>query len=238
MTLRAENLRYGYGGAFALDVPRLEVAAGQVLAVVGTAGAGKSTLLRVVAGLLLPFEGKIAVGDAALDPRDPMPHRRRVGALFSRPARFRGTALENASAGLWAQGRPRKEAAAEARAWLGRVGAAELALRDAASLTDGEFQRVALARALAPGPQFLLLDEPFARLDTAARDAWVAEIGRLAVDAKLGVLLATQAPSEASRIADRVMVLEAGRVAQEGTPEELRAHPAEAAVASLFPRGA
>ncbi|MBI2923510.1 MAG: ATP-binding cassette domain-containing protein [Planctomycetes bacterium] len=234
MILATENLRWSYGAAFTLDVPRLALATGETLAIVGPNGAGKSTLLRLLAGLLAPFEGTVALDGVPLDARNPVPHRRRIGFVFARPARFRGTALENAAAGLIARGRPRAGSLATAAALLERLGISRLASARASTLSDGEFQRVALARALATAPDFLFLDEPFARFDPPARAEWAAEIARLAGEGRHGVLLVTQEPAEASRLAGRIAVLDRGRIVQEGSSEELRARPATPVVAQFF----
>lgn len=226
MTLAAEDIRFAYDGCFSLAVSRLCVAPGEVVAVVGRNGAGKSTLLRLLAGLLFPFEGRVSIDGRPLDPREPIPHRRRIGFVFARPVRFRGTALENAAAGLVAQGAGRKGALERARAWLERMGVAAKADAPATTLSDGELQRVAFARALAPEPDYVFLDEPFARFDPPTRAEWAAEVARLASAGERGILLVTQEPSEALRLARRIVILDHGRVVQEGLTEELRAAPA------------
>jgi molybdate transport system ATP-binding protein len=234
MTLLASDIRFAYPGGPSFEVGRLSVDPGEIVAILGVNGAGKSTLLRVLAGLLLPFDGVVSIGGRALDPRRPLAHRRRIGFVFARPVRFRGSALDNAAASLVARGVARGEARACARAWLERLGIAAKADLPATTLSDGEFQRVALGRALLPGPELLFLDEPFARFDPPTREGWAADLEELAGDGNRGVLLVTQEPLEALRLARRIIVLDGGRIVEEATPDELRRGPRSVAARRLL----
>ncbi|HEY0559036.1 MAG TPA: ABC transporter ATP-binding protein [Frankiaceae bacterium] len=229
------RLRTG-AGDFALTAD-LTAAPGQTLGVVGPNGAGKTTLLRALAGLLPPG-GPVTLGDAVLD--DPAarlhvpPERRDIGVVFQDLLLFpRLSARENVAFGLRARGAGRREARATADAWLDRVDLAGLGDRRPGQLSGGQQQRVALARALAPGPRLLLLDEPLSSLDpTAAAAARALLTTHLSAFDGVTVLV-THDPLEALVLADRLVVLDAGRVAQEGPPADVAARPRTAHVAQL-----
>jgi molybdate transport system ATP-binding protein len=224
-------------GAFTLDVA-LEVAAGEVVAVLGPNGAGKSTLLRVLAGLLALDAGRLHLGGTCLD--DPAADvfvpaaRRRLGVVFQDYRLFPHlSSRENVAFGLRSTGTPRAAARAAADGWLARFGLADLAGRRPAELSGGQAQRVALARALATGPQLLLLDEPLAALDTATRDDVRAELRNRLVDFPGPVLLVTHDLLDALALADRILVLEEGRVVQDDAPQRVVTRPLTPYVARL-----
>jgi molybdate transport system ATP-binding protein len=222
-------------GALALDVA-LEVEAGECLAVAGPSGSGKTSALRVVAGLLRPEQGLVeAGGETWLDTRrgiDVPPERRRCGYLFQEYALFPHlTAWQNVAYPL--SGVPRRERRRRAVALLERFGMAELADARPRTLSGGERQRVALARVLARGPGVLLLDEPLAALDARTRAGALRELGAVLRDVDVPALLVTHDFAEAAQLGDRVGVIDAGRVVQEGTPSELAAAPRSAFVADF-----
>ena len=207
----------------------LEAAAGEVLVVIGPNGAGKSTLLRAVAGL---EPGRVRVGDH--DWTDLEVPRRRVGYVFQDQSLFPHlSAQDNVAFGPRARGRSRREADAVAREWLERFGIGELAARRPHELSGGQAQRVAIARALATDPDVLLLDEPFTGLDVSAQMALRVELGRHLRDFAGIALLVTHDAIDALTLADRVLVLDGGRVAQVGRPAEVAAEPRTAHVARL-----
>ncbi|MEA2455419.1 MAG: molybdate transport system ATP-binding protein [Thermoleophilaceae bacterium] len=222
-------------GALALEVA-LEVEAGECLAVAGPSGAGKTSVLRVAAGLLRPEHGVVeAAGETWLDTRrgiDVPPERRRCGYLFQEYALFPNlTAWQNVAYPL--VGVPRRERRERAMALLERFGVDELADARPRTLSGGERQRVALARALARRPGVLLLDEPLAALDARTRAAALRELGAVLRDVEVPALLVTHDFAEAAQLGDRVGVIDAGRVVQEGTPSELAAAPRSAFVADF-----
>ena len=207
----------------------LEAAAGEVLVVIGPNGAGKSTLLRAVAGL---EPGRVRVGDH--DWTDLEVPRRRVGYVFQDQSLFPHlSAQDNVAFGPRARGRSRREADAVAREWLERFGIGELAARRPRELSGGQAQRVAIARALATDPDVLLLDEPFTGLDVSAQMALRVELGRHLRDFAGIALLVTHDAIDALTLADRVLVLDGGRVAQVGRPAEVAAEPRTSHVARL-----
>ncbi|MFN8074579.1 MAG: ABC transporter ATP-binding protein [Kineosporiaceae bacterium] len=226
---------------FALEVA-LSVAPGEVLAVVGPNGSGKTTLLRAVAGLVRSETGTIALagrtldGDAAFVPA----HRRRVGYVFQDHRLFAHLdVVDNvAFAGAlgWGPGRRGRRSATreDARAWLARLGLEGLERRRPRQLSGGQAQRVALARALAARPDVLLLDEPFAALDAATRRDVRAHLREHLAGFSGPVVLVTHDPLEALLLADRIAVLERGRLTQLGTPADVARRPASAYVARLM----
>jgi molybdate transport system ATP-binding protein len=208
----------------------------QTLAVLGPNGAGKSTLLRAVAGLLALDEGTIRLGDVVLDgPRTFLaPQERRVGVVFQDHRLFPHLrVIDNVAFGPRSRGVDRRAARAAAREWLERLGLGELSRRRPLQLSGGQAQRVALARALAADPAALLLDEPLAALDVQTRAEVQGEL-REHLRAFAGpTLLVTHDPIEALLLADRIVVLERGRVAQAGTPAEVASRPLTPYVARL-----
>ena len=223
--------------AFALDVD-LTCAPGATVAVVGPNGAGKTTLLRCIAGLQPIDSGRIELSGAVVDDAEAgrwvAPERRHTGVVFQDHLLFPPlSALDNVAFGLRCARRSRADARAEAAAWLGRVGVGDRAQARPAELSGGEAQRVALARALAPGPQVLLLDEPLAALDATTRVEVRTELRRH-LAAFPGVrLLVTHDPVDVAALADRVVVLEGGRIVQQGSPAEVAARPRTPWAASL-----
>lgn len=207
----------------------VSAAAGEVLVVIGPNGAGKSTLLRAIAGL---EPGRVRVGDEDWTERE-VP-RRRVGYVFQDQSLFPHlSALDNVAFGPRARGRSRREADGAARAWLERFGIADLAGRRPRELSGGQAQRVAIARALATDPDVLLLDEPFTGLDVSAQMALRNELGKHLGDFAGVTLLVTHDAIDAVTLADRVLVLDEGRVAQVGPPAEVAAEPRTPHVARL-----
>ncbi|OLR89867.1 sulfate/molybdate ABC transporter ATP-binding protein [Actinokineospora bangkokensis] len=224
-------------GSFDLDVD-VQVSAGEVLAVLGPNGSGKSTLLGAVAGLLRPDDGLVEVGGRVLTDTARRAHlppaRRGVGLLAQDPLLFPHlTALANVAFGPRATGSGRRRATELAHRWLAEVGAAEFARRKPAALSGGQAQRVALARALAAGPGLLLLDEPFAALDVDAAPALRGVLRRVLAAAGQTALLVTHDPLDALALADRVVVLGAGRVVEEGPTREVLSRPRTAFTASI-----
>ena len=224
-------------GAFDLDVG-LAVAAGELVAVLGPNGAGKTSLLRALAGLLPLSGGRVALDgvvleDPALGIRVPS-ERRPVGLVFQDYLLFPHlSVLENVAFGLRARGRRHETAVVEARRWLDRVGLPTDGNRKPASLSGGQAQRVALARVLATSPALLLLDEPMAALDASAKVEFRRDL-RNHLESFAGVrLLVTHDPIEAIAMADRLVVLEDGRVLQSGTPADVTQHPRSRYVADL-----
>ena len=216
-------------GGFALDV-RMEVASGEVVAVLGRNGAGKSTLLSVLAGLVRPETGHIALAGRVLTDTGRRvhvpPHRRGVGLLAQDPLLFPHlSVLANVAFGPSCLGASRRQSEDAARHWLSEVDAVGLAGRRRWQLSGGQAQRVALARALAAEPDLLLLDEPFAALDVDAAPALRAMTRRVLRGASRTALLVTHDPLDALVLADRVIVLSEGRLVEQGPTRSVLARP-------------
>ena len=235
MTLEA-RVRAGVG-AFELDV-QLAVAAGELVAVLGPNGAGKTSLLRALAGLLPLSAGRVTLDGVVLE--DPVEgirvpsERRPIGLVFQDYLLFPHlSVLENVAFGLRARGMARAAAIDEARRWLDRVGLPAEGDRKPVSLSGGQAQRVALARVLALNPALLLLDEPMAALDASTRVEFRRDLRRHLESFRGVRLLVTHDPVEAMAMADRLVVLENGRVLQSGTPADVTQHPRSRYVADL-----
>jgi molybdate transport system ATP-binding protein len=216
----------------------LEVADGAVLAVLGPNGAGKSTLLRMLAGLLPPDDGRVAVDGQTWDDVPAgvhLPaHERRLGMVFQDHLLFPHLSVtDNVAFGLRTRGLRRPAARAVASEWLARVGIAELGDRRPGRLSGGQAQRAALARALVGAPALLLLDEPLSALDARTRLTVRAELRHHLADFPGSTVLVTHDPVDAMALADRVVVVEEGRVVQAGTPADVSRHPRTDYVARL-----
>jgi molybdate transport system ATP-binding protein len=212
----------------------VEVAVGECLAVIGPNGAGKSTLVEALAGLLPIDDGQISFGDAVVSaPRRSVPaHRRRVGLVAQRADLFPFLdVVGNVAFGPRSAGAGRAAARERARAALAAVGVEPLAERRPDTLSGGQAQRVAIARALATDPAVLLLDEPTSALDLGVRDGVRAAL-RTAVAGRPSVLV-THDPVEVVALADRVVVLEGGRVVEQGTPAAVLGRPTSAFAATF-----
>ena len=235
MTLDAD-LHLARGG-FRLDLA-LTAEPGEVVALLGPNGAGKSTTLRALAGLLPVDRGHVRLGAHVLEHtvtgvRRP-PERRQVGVVFQDYLLFPHlTARENVAFGLRARGVDRATARARADEQLVRVGLADHAGKRPRELSGGQAQRVALARALVTDPQLLLLDEPLAALDAGTRVEVRADLRRRLADFAGATVLVTHDALDAFVLADRLVVVEGGRVAQTGSPAEVARHPRTDYVARL-----
>ncbi|MEV5189354.1 ABC transporter ATP-binding protein [Streptomyces werraensis] len=218
-------------GSFRLDVA-LSAAPGDVVALLGPNGAGKTTALRALAGLAPLTDGHLRLDGTDLA-RTP-PESRPVGVVFQDYLLFPHlTALDNVAFGPRCRGAGRSEARARAAAWLERMGLAEHVGAKPKRLSGGQAQRVALARALATDPRLLLLDEPLAALDARTRLEVRAQLRRHLADFEAVAVLVTHDPLDAMVLADRLVVVERGRVVQEGAPADIARHPRTDYIAQL-----
>jgi molybdate transport system ATP-binding protein len=222
-------------GSLELDVA-LEVRSGECLALAGPSGAGKTSVLRIAAGLVRPERGLVeANGETWLDTErgvDVPAERRRCGYVFQEYALFPHlSAWQNVAYPL--RGMPRGQRRERSLELLRRFGLGELADARPRTLSGGERQRVAVARALARKPQVLLLDEPLSALDARTRARAARELAAVLSDVEVPALLVTHDFAEAAQLGDRVGVIDAGRVVQEGSPTELAAAPRSAFVADF-----
>ncbi|MER6806483.1 MULTISPECIES: ABC transporter ATP-binding protein [Streptomyces] len=218
-------------GTFRLDIA-LTAAPGDVVALLGPNGAGKTTALRALAGLTPLTAGHLRLDGAELH-RTP-PESRPIGVVFQDYLLFPHlTALDNVAFGPRCRGTGKAEARAQAAEWLDRMGLAEHAGAKPRRLSGGQAQRVALARALATHPRLLLLDEPLAALDARTRLEVRARLRRHLAAFEAVAVLVTHDPLDAMVLADRLVVVEQGRIVQEGTPSDIARHPRTEYIAQL-----
>jgi iron(III) transport system ATP-binding protein len=228
-----ERVSFGYGGAPVLDDVSLEISKGEFFAFLGPSGSGKTTLLRLVAGFGTPSSGTIRIG--ARDITSVPAWKRNVGMVFQSYALWpHMTVGANVAFGLEQRGLPRATIAEKVRGALELVGLAHLADRRPAQLSGGQQQRVALARTLVIEPEVLLLDEPLSNLDAKLRVEMRQEIAALQRKLGLTTIYVTHDQEEANAVADRIAVLDGGRIQQVGSPISLYDRPANRFVAAFL----
>ena len=209
-----------YGSFLAVDNVTLDIKAGELIALLGPSGCGKTTLLRIIAGFIMQSEGHVLIGENMVD--ELPPNRREVGIVFQNYALFpHMTIADNIAYGLAARGMPKAEQDARVTEMLALIKLDHIADRFPKQLSGGQQQRVALARALAVKPNILLLDEPFAALDKNLRLDMQIEIKRIQRLAGTTTVLVTHDQEEALSMADRVAVLNQGKLEQYAPPTEV-----------------
>lgn len=236
MTLHGE-ITVDRGSRFTLEL-ELTAERGETVGLLGPNGAGKSSALRVLAGLLPLSAGRIELDGQVLDDAAEgtfvPPERRPIGVVFQDYLLFPHlSALDNVAFGLRARGMHRRAAREQAGQWLRTVGIGDHARSRPRALSGGQAQRVALARALVTNPRLLLLDEPLAALDASTRIQIRAQLRHHLLDFPGTTVLVTHDPLDAMVIADRLLILEGGRVVQQGTPTEIAQRPRTDYVARL-----
>ena len=235
--LRLDGITRQVGGRTLLDGLDLQVAPGECLALLGPSGCGKTTTLRLVAGLDPLSAGRVLLDGEDISALDPA--QRRVGMVFQSYALYPHlTVAENLTLGLRIRGVPAPEREERLAAVLGLLQLQELRQRRPAQLSGGQRQRVALGRALLRQPRLMLLDEPMSNLDAQLREELRPELRRLLTAAGHPVLYVTHDQQEAMGLADRIAVLDQGRLQQVGDPRELHLNPANRFVASFIGRPA
>ncbi len=237
MSIRVENITKRFGDFTALGGISLDFPQGQLTALLGPSGCGKTTLLRIIAGLEQADSGTILL--EGQDATEKHVRERRVGFVFQHYALFRHMSVfENVAFGLRVKPRSRRPAEAEIRgkamALLEMVQLARLAGRYPAQLSGGQRQRVALARALAVEPQVLLLDEPFGALDAKVRKELRRWLRQLHDELHITSIFVTHDQDEALELADRIVVMNEGRIEQIGSPQAVYDHPATPFVHSFL----
>lgn len=233
MSLEFRHIAHAYGTNRALNDISFIAPQGEITCLLGSSGCGKSTLLNLTAGLLPVQQGSVYLGGELLadQAQSPPPEKRPVGLVFQDGALFpHMTIAQNVAFGL-AKGGGRDALVEE---WLERVGLSGLGGRYPHELSGGQQQRAALARAMAPEPQVLLMDEPFASVDIVLRRSLRRECRAVLKARGATVILVTHDPEEALDIADRIAVMDRGRIAQFGTPQELYDMPSSASVGAIF----
>ncbi len=225
MSITVKNITKRFGSFTALDDVSLEVPNGSLLALLGPSGSGKTTLLRIIAGLDVPDSGSVLCQDE--DVTRQSARDRNVGFVFQHYALFRHMSVfENVAFGMRVRKQPKKLIAERVNELLQLVRLDGLGRRYPAQLSGGQRQRVALARALAIQPKVLLLDEPFGALDAKVRQELRGWLRRLHHEINMTSVFVTHDQEEAFEVADRVVVMNHGRVEQAGAPDEVFEHPA------------
>jgi iron(III) transport system ATP-binding protein len=235
VSVRVTDVEKRFGDTRAVAGVTLDVADGELVAVLGPSGCGKTTLLRLIAGFESPDAGTIEVGGEVVAGRGALvpPEKRRIGMVFQDYALFPHLKVDaNVGFGLL------RESSSERRVLAARalelVGLAHKAGSYPHELSGGERQRVALARALAPKPEVVLLDEPFSSLDATLRADLRRDVEKILREAKATALLVTHDQEEALSLADRVAVMRDGVIRQDGTPEEVYGRPTDHWVTSFL----
>ena len=224
MSVEVSGISRSFGLTRAVDDVTLEVRTGEIFGVLGPSGCGKTTLLRLIAGFERPQAGNVTVGGSLVagDGTWVPPERRRIGMVFQDYALFPHLSVErNVGFGV------SRGADADIQRALELVGLQHKADRHPHELSGGERQRVALARALAPGPDVVLLDEPFSNLDATLRAELRREVELILRDAGATAILVTHDQEEALTLTDRLALMREGRIVQIGAPEAVYAQPAE-----------
>jgi sulfate transport system ATP-binding protein len=225
MTIEVRGLTKQFGSFYALDDVSINVPGGGLIALLGPSGSGKTTLLRILAGLEYPDRGSAMID--GVDLASQSARQRNVGLVFQHYALFRHLdVFENIAFALRVRRRPKDEVEARVRELLKLIQLESLEKRLPAQLSGGQRQRVALARALAARPRVLLLDEPFGALDAQVRAELRGWLRRLHDEIHITTVFVTHDQDEAFEVADRVVVMNRGKIEQAGTPAEVFEHPA------------
>ncbi|WP_331233982.1 ABC transporter ATP-binding protein [Natronorarus salvus] len=235
MTLSLRGLTHRYGNEPAVEDVSFAIGSGELVALLGPSGCGKTTIVQAVAGHVRPTGGRIRLRGE--DVTDRPPESRRVGIVFQRPTLYpHMTVAENVAYGLAARGMDVDEREVVVSRHLDLIGLADRHEAYPAELSGGQARRVELARALAPEPDLLVLDEPLSALDRALRERLRGEIARIQRETGVTTLFVTHDQEEAMALADRLVVMDDGRVAGIGTPRELYETPPNPFVASFLGR--
>lgn len=234
LILEARNLLVRRGGAEVLSIPEFSLRERESVALIGPNGAGKSTLLLTLATLLKPAAGEIRFhGSPVVASARDTAYRRRIAMVFQEPLLFDSTVFDNVASGLKIRGIAAEEIRQRVGECLERFRIGHLSERSARRLSGGEVQRTSLARAFATRPEVVLLDEPFVALDPPTRHALMVDLAEVLRESGSAAIIATHDQMEALRLADRMMVMQGGRVVQSGTTAEVTVNPVNAFAATF-----
>ena len=239
MKITLENLSLQYGGVRVVKELDLEIGDGESLVLLGQSGCGKTSTMRCIAGLEQPSGGRITIGDTVVHDSERglsvAPYKRNVGMVFQSYAVWpHRTVSENVGFSLKMKKVPKDEAITRVRKALAVVGLSEYETRGASQLSGGQMQRVALARSLVMQPSVLLLDEPLSNLDARLRERLRIELREIQLDLNLTTVYVTHDQIEAFALADRIALMQHGRIVQIGTPQEIYAAPSTKSIADFL----
>jgi tungstate transport system ATP-binding protein len=234
LLLEARDLQVRRGGAEVLSISSFTLHENETVALIGPNGAGKSSLMLSLAGLIEPASGRILFrNEPVLSGSATTGYRRRIAMVFQEPLLFDTTVFGNVASGLKLRGLSRNEIRKRVDACLQRFRIAHLAERSARKLSGGEAQRTSLARAFATQPEMVLLDEPFVALDPPTRQALTDDLEQILRESGTAAIISTHDQAEALRLADRMMVMNGGKIVQTGPPSDVMNHPATEFVAAF-----
>jgi tungstate transport system ATP-binding protein len=233
MLVEVRDLVVTRGGRRVLEIEQFGVTEHETVAVVGPNGAGKSTLLLTLASLVRPAQGSLRYRGAPVIHAEELAFRRRIGLVFPDPLLLDTSVFANVASGLRFRGVPSGAARVRVDTWLERLGIGHLRDRPARHVSSGEAQRVSLARSLVLEPEILLLDEPFASVDVAARAQLLDDLERLLRETAIACVLVTHDLDEAGRLGTRLAVVIDGQLRQEDSPTRVFASPIDADVAAF-----
>ena len=239
MKITLENLSLQYGGNTVVKDLDLQIADGESLVLLGQSGCGKTSTMRCIAGLEHPSAGRITIGDTVVHDSarhvDVAPYKRNVGMVFQSYAVWpHRTVFENVAFSLKMKKVAKDETTTRVRKALAVVGLSDYENRGASQLSGGQMQRVALARSLVMQPSVLLLDEPLSNLDARLRERLRIELREIQLDLDLTTVYVTHDQIEAFALADRIALMQHGRIVQIGTPQEIYAAPTTRSIADFL----
>jgi tungstate transport system ATP-binding protein len=232
--IAAQDLSVVYGSKQILDIPSVQVLPNRVTAIIGPNGSGKTTLSLCLALLLKPTTGRILYkGHVVPNGASMMEMRRNFAVVFQEPLLLNMTVWDNVTLGMKLRGFKRQEIEERAHRWLERFGIDSLASRNARTLSGGEAQRASLSRAFVLQPEVLFLDEPFAALDVPTRQSLFGDMMNILQETRCTTVMVTHDRNEAQTLANRIIMLLNGKIAQEGTPKEIFTSPANEEIAKF-----
>lgn len=202
-----------------------QIERGERVGLAGPNGSGKSSLIKILSFLQRPSQGQILLDGQPVGKQIPLAMRRRISVVFQEPLLFRTTVFENVASGLKMRGIARFDIRRQVKQWLDLFGISHLSNRDARSLSGGEAQRVSLARAFVLEPDLIFLDEPFSALDAPTKEMLRRDLADVLTIAKTAVVLVSHDFRDIERLTDRALILMDGRVAAQGSPDDLLRSP-------------
>jgi tungstate transport system ATP-binding protein len=232
--MQIKNLVLERSGVAILDIEKINITEGKILALIGPNGAGKSSLLLTLAGLLKPQEGELIFeGKPVKSNAERLLLRRCASVVFQDPLLLDNSVYENVALGLKLRGKNRKEIETKVQEVLQYFGISNLVKRSAKNLSGGEAKRVSLARAFALDPRLILLDEPFNSLDPQAREAIINDLQNMLEKTKITAVMALHDREETLKLAQEVTVMNGGKIIQKGTTSQIFNQPANEFIAEF-----